>query len=71
MLAEASKDAKVRAEQIANNTGSRVSSLESAKMGVMQINAANESEVSAEGTNDTSSLDKDVMGIVTASFGIQ
>ena len=70
MLAEASKDAKVRAEQIASNTGSRIASLESAKMGVMQINAANESEVSAEGTNDTSSLDKDIMAIVTASFGI-
>jgi uncharacterized protein len=70
MLAEAAKDARVRAEQIAVNAGSRVSSLQSAKMGVMQINAANESEVSAEGTNDTSSLEKDIMAIVTATFAV-
>lgn len=70
MLAEASKDARVRAEQIAVNTGSKISSLQSAKMGVMQINAANETEVSSEGTNDTSSVEKDVMAIVTATFGV-
>jgi hypothetical protein len=70
MLAEASRDARVRAEQIAVNTGSKISSLQSAKMGVMQINAANESDVSAEGTNDTSSIEKDVMAIVTATFGV-
>lgn len=70
MLAEAAKDARVRADQIANSTGSRVTSLQIAKMGVMQINAANEMEVSAEGTNDTSSIEKDVMAIVTATFGV-
>jgi hypothetical protein len=70
MLAEASKDARVRADQMAMNMGSKVSSLQSAKMGVMQINAANQSEVSAEGTNDTTSLEKDIMAIVTASFGV-
>jgi hypothetical protein len=70
MLAEASKDARVRAEQMAVNMGSAVSSLQSAKMGVMQINAANESEVSAEGNNDTTSLEKDIMAVVTATFGV-
>ena len=70
MLAEAAKDARVRADQIAVNAGSKVSSLQTAKMGVMQINAANESEVSAEGTNDTSSRDKDIMAIVAATFAV-
>jgi hypothetical protein len=70
MLAEASKDARTRAEQIAQNTGSRITGLQAAKMGVMQINAANESDVSAEGTNDTTTLDKDVMAIVTATFAV-
>src|SRR5258708_28923275 len=70
MLAEASKDARVRAEQMATNMGSGVTSLQSAKMGVMQINAANETEVSAEGNNDTTSLDKDIMAVVTATFGV-
>jgi hypothetical protein len=70
MLAEASKDARVRAEQMAVNMGSSVASLQSARMGVMQIDAANESEVSAEGNNDTSSHDKDIMAVVTATFGV-
>jgi hypothetical protein len=70
MLAEASKDARVRAEQMATNMGSSIASLQSAHMGVMQINAANESEVSAEGNNDTTSLDKDIMAVVTATFGV-
>jgi hypothetical protein len=71
MLAEASKDARVRAEQMATNMGARVTSLQSARMGVMQINAANENEISAEGTSDTSSLEKDIMAIVSASFGVE
>jgi uncharacterized protein len=70
MLADASRDARERAEQIAQHAGSRVSSLITARMGVMQINPAYSSEVSAEGNNDKSSLDKDVMAIVSASFGI-
>jgi uncharacterized protein len=70
MLAEASKDARVRAEQIAGNTGAKIARLQSARMGVMQVNAANESEVSGSGVNDTSSREKDVLAIVTATFGI-
>lgn len=70
MLAEASKDARQRAEQITNNAGGRVSSLVTARMGVMQINPAHSTEVSAEGNNDKSSLDKDVMAVVTASFAV-
>ncbi len=70
MLAEASKDARVRAEQMATNMGSNVASLQSAHMGVMQIDAANESDVSAEGNNDTTSLEKDIMAVVTATFGV-
>lgn len=71
LLAEASKDARIRADQIASNTGSRVTQLNSARMGVMQINAANESTTSGEGMNDTTSLEKDVLAIVSASFGIE
>jgi uncharacterized protein len=39
-------------------------------MGVMQINPANSTEVSAEGNNDKSSLEKDVLAVVTATFGV-
>ena len=71
MLAEASKDAHTRAEQIATQAKSRLGSLLTARMGVMQINPANSSEVSAEGNNDKTSLDKDVLAVVSATFGVE
>jgi hypothetical protein len=71
MLAEASRDARLRAEQIAQNTGATLGGLLTAKMGVMQINPAFSTEVSAEGNNDKTTLDKDVLGVVTASFGLK
>lgn len=70
MLADASKDAYDRASQIAGHAGSHVASLLVAKMGVMQVNPAYSTEVSSEGNNDKSSLEKDALAIVTASFSI-
>jgi uncharacterized protein len=70
MLAEAAKDAKVRAEQIANSTGNSISTVRSARMGVMQITAADSNEVSDYGINDTSSLEKDITAVVNVSFAI-
>jgi hypothetical protein len=70
MLAEASKDARTRAEQIATQAKSEVTSLLTARMGVLQINPAYSTEVSAEGNNDKTSLEKDVLAVVTASFGV-
>ena len=71
LLADASRDAKLRAEQIARNTGSQVGPLVSAKMGVLQINAAHSSDTSWSGNNDKTSLDKDAMAVVTASFSVE
>jgi uncharacterized protein len=71
MLAEASRDARLRAEQISRNTGALLGGLLSARMGVMQINPAFSTDVSAEGNNDKTTLDKDVLGVVTASFGVK
>jgi uncharacterized protein len=70
MLAEASADAKLRAEQIANNTGARLGGLLNARMGVLQVNPEFSTEVSWEGNNDKTTLEKDVLAIVTASFGV-
>ena len=52
MLAEAAKDAKARAQQIAQSTGSSVGSVRTARMGVLQITAADSNEVSDSGMND-------------------
>lgn len=68
MLAEATKDAKLRAEQISANTGSAIGKLKSAKMGVFQITPLYSTEISDYGINDTSSLDKEITAVVTCSF---
>jgi len=70
MLSEASKDAKARAQQIAQSTGSDVGSVRSARMGVMQITPADSNEVSDYGMNDTSALEKDITAVVNVSFAI-
>lgn len=70
MLAEAAKDAKVRAEQIAQSTGSSIGSVRSARMGVLQITAADSLEVSDMGMNDTSSIEKDITAVVNIGFAV-
>jgi hypothetical protein len=70
MLAAASKDAKDRAQQVASSTGSSIGSVRSARMGVMQITAADSNEVSDSGINDTSSLEKDITAVVNVSFAV-
>jgi hypothetical protein len=70
MLAEAAKDAKVRAQQIASSTGSSIGSVRTARMGVMQITPADSNDVSDSGMNDTSSLDKDITAVVNVGFSV-
>jgi hypothetical protein len=71
ILAEASKDARLRAEQIALHTGARLGRLLNARMGVLQVNEEFSTAVSWEGNNDKTTLDKDVLAVVTASFAIR
>ena len=71
MLAKATQDATSRATQICTNSGSKLGALRSARMGVMQVNAAYSSEVSDSGVNDTSSYEKDARAVVSASFGVE
>jgi len=70
MAAEASRDARNRAEQMAAQAKTRITSLISSRMGVMQINPAYETSVSGEGNNDRTSLEKDVLAVATATYGI-
>lgn len=71
MLGEAAKDAKERAERIAASTGNRIGSLRSARMGVMQITAADSQDVSDYGISDTTSVEKDVQAVVNISFAVE
>jgi len=70
MLGEAAKDAKVRAEKIAESTGNKIGVVRSARMGVMQITATDSTEVSDAGISDTSSIGKDVTAVVNISFAV-
>jgi hypothetical protein len=72
MLAEAAKDARVRGDNIVKQTGGgSLGKLRDADMGVINVNAANSTETSWEGNNDTSSLDKDIITIVHVTFELR
>lgn len=70
MLGEAAKDAKERAEKIASSTGNSIGSVRSARMGVLQITAADSTDVSDYGVYDTSTIDKDMTAVVNVSFAV-
>ncbi|MFA4984708.1 MAG: SIMPL domain-containing protein [Candidatus Omnitrophota bacterium] len=71
MLASASENAKQRAENMVKATGNRIGLMRSARMGVFQITPRNSTEVSDWGISDTSSLEKKVTAVVSASFAIE
>ncbi len=70
MLGEAAKDARERADRIASSTGNSIGSVRSAKMGVLQITAADSTEVSDYGLYDTSTIEKDMTAVVNVSFAV-
>lgn len=71
MLAEATKDATTRARQIAANSGAKLGSIREARMGVMQITARYDNDVSDYGMNDTSSFEKEITAVVSARFALE
>lgn len=71
MVAEATKDAKARAEAIAQVTGDSVGSVRSAETGVFQITSRNSTDVSDYGIYDTSSIEKDITAVVSITFGME
>jgi hypothetical protein len=71
MLADATKDATTRAEQIVNNANGTLGKLVEARMGVMQINPKGSTETSAEGNNDTTALDKEISAVVSVRFEVR
>ena len=70
MIAEATKDAKARAEAITRSTGNRVGGVRGADTGVFQIAPRNSTAVSNGGSYDTTSIDKDITAVVSVKFGI-
>jgi hypothetical protein len=71
MLAQATENAKQRAISMASSTGNKIGAIRSARMGVFQITPPTSTDVSWYGENDTSSLEKKVMAVVSATFAIE
>jgi uncharacterized protein len=68
MLADATKDARARAQQIAGQGGRVIANLHDAEMGVFQITPVHATDTSSEGESDVTSQDKTITAVVTATF---
>ncbi len=68
LVGEAVKDAKARAESIAESAGQKVGRLQSAASGVVQVMAPNSIDVADYGSYDTSTIEKTVMVTTKAVF---
>jgi len=71
MLGESTKNARDRAEKLVSGSPSSLGALRSASQGVFQITPAFSTEVSDEGMNDTSSIQKIVKAVVTLEYAIE
>jgi hypothetical protein len=68
MLADATKDARARAEQIASQGGRLIARLHDADQGIFQITPVHSVTTSWEGESDTTSRFKTITAVVTATF---
>jgi len=72
LLGEAVKDARARADKIAQSGGQKVKSLESASVGVTQVTSVNSIDsISDYGAYDTSKIEKEVMITVKTVFTLK
>ncbi len=71
LLGEATKNAGMRAAQLAENSGSKVGALKYASQGVFQITPLYSTEVSGYGVYDTSTIEKTVKAVVTIEYSIR
>jgi len=71
ILAEAAKDARRRAEEIAKSSGTSLSDVRFARMSPLQITPLYSTEVTYDGQNDTTAVDKAITAIVTMGFGVK
>jgi hypothetical protein len=71
MLADASRDARARAEQIVSQGGRSIARMRSAKMGVFQVTPLYSTQNTWDGMNDTTSREKTVTAVVNASYALK
>src|SRR5699024_2710585 len=68
---KAAQNAKKRAQKISKATGQKLGILRNANMGVLQIRPVNSTRVSSMGIRDASTIQKEIMGVVSAEFQIK
>lgn len=69
--AAAAKDAMVRAQKIAEATDRDLGPMRNSRMGVIQITPKFSNAISDYGINDLGSIEKEIIGVVSASFEIE
>jgi hypothetical protein len=69
-LRAATADARRRAEILVAGLGGKIGAMRSSSLGVYQITPRNSTDVSNDGINDTSSREKDVTAVVSATFAV-
>ena len=70
-LAAATDDARRRAEILVKGLGGKLGPMRSSSLGVYQVTPRDSTDVSDYGINDTSSREKDVTAVVTATFAVK
>jgi len=70
-LAAATADARRRAEILVKGLGGKLGPMRRTQLGVYQITPRDSTEISDYGINDTSSREKDVNAVVTATFAVK
>jgi uncharacterized protein len=70
-LAAATEDARKRAEILVHGLGGKLGPMRRTELGVYQITPRDSTEVSDYGINDTTSREKDVNAVVTATFAVR
>ena len=69
-LAAATEEARHRAEILIHGLGGKLGRMRSSSQGVFQVTPRDSTEVSDYGISDTSSREKDVNAVVSATFDV-
>ncbi len=71
VLEAATKDARDRAEILVKGLGGKLGGMRASSLGVYQIVPRDSTDVSDYGISDTSTRDKDVIAVVSATFAVK
>jgi hypothetical protein len=70
LIGKATQNAKLRAEQFAQNSGIQISHLKSARQGVFQVTPIHSTDISGYGRYDTNTVKKSIKAVVTIDYAI-